>query len=417
MMERKDFLKLLPVAGLSTCMMPYVSGNTPGKEGLSAVTADSRDYWIGNLVKLTTPVLQHLSAGTLKANMPVESGGSDRDRYTHLEAFGRTLAGIAPWLELGPDKTREGELRAYYIDLTKLCLSVAVDPSSPDFLNFSEGGQPLVDSAFLAHGLLRGFNHLWVPLDSGVKDNIITALESSRAIHPGESNWLLFSAMVEVFLLKCGREWKPEPVEYALKRFSVWYMGDGVYGDGPEFHWDYYNSFVIQPMLLDIVRILNENGIETAISYEQVLNRARRFAAVQERLISPEGTYPPVGRSLCYRFGAFQLLGQIALMNKLPEDISPAQVRSAMSAVISREMEAPGTFDENGWLTIGVYGHQPGISESYISTGSLYLCTAGLLPLGLPENDPFWILPPADWTSRKIWNGMDLPPDHAYDEK
>ena len=79
-----------------------------------------------------------------------------------------------------------------------------------------------------------------------------------------------------------------------------WYKGDGVYGDGENFHWDYYNSYVIQPMLLEI---LHTPGNEKAL-YAEVLKRAQRYAAIQERLISPEGTYPAVGRSLAYRFGA-----------------------------------------------------------------------------------------------------------------
>jgi len=412
-MERKNFLKLLPVAGISPFVLPYAPENKVGYYGLSSPNPDSRDYWISILLKITNPVLQHLSTGSLKTNMPVESTGNDRDQYTHLEAFGRTVAGIAPWLELGPGKTSEGELRAWYIDLTRKCLTVAVDPGSPDFMNFNRGGQPLVDSAFLAHGLLRGFNSLWLPLESDVKSNIVTTLKSTRAIQPGNSNWLLFSAMVEAFLLKSGNDWDYKPIGHALEKFSEWYKGDGVYGDGPEFHWDYYNSFVIHPMLLDIVMVLNDQGIETADRYGQVLNRARRYASILERLISPEGTYPPTGRSLCYRFGAFQLLAQIALMKQLPGDISPAQVRSALSAVIYREIEAPGTFDDKGWLTIGVAGHQPNIGEGYISTGSLYLCTTGLISLGLPENDPFWTLPSAEWTAKKIWKGIDLAADHA----
>lgn len=169
--------------------------------------------------------------------------------------------------------------------------------------------------------------------------------------------------------------------------------------------------------MLDILKVLTDFGSISSIDYGHELERARRYAAIQERLISPEGTYPPTGRSLCYRFGAFQALAQIALMKQLPEDITPAQVRSALSAVISRQTEAPGTFDDKGWLTIGVYGHQPGISERYISTGSLYLCLTGLLPLGLPENDPFWTMPAADWTAKKIWNGLSVPNDHAYEEK
>ena len=97
-------------------------------------------------------------------------------------------------------------------------------------------------------------------------------------------------------------------MDYALNKHMGWYLGDGIYGDGPEFHWDYYNSFVIQPMMLDIFMVLKEAELDEKEEFGEVLSRAQRYAAIQERLISPEGTYPPIGRSLAYRFGAFQLL-------------------------------------------------------------------------------------------------------------
>lgn len=122
------------------------------------------------------------------------------------------------------------------------------------------------------------------------------------------------------------------------------------------------------------------------------------------------GTRPVVGLG---RVGAFQTLAQAALLKHLPEEIKPGQVRSALTAVIRRQTEAPGTFDSNGWLRIGFCGHQPGIGEDYISTGSLYLCSAAFLPLGLPATDAFWTSPAADWTSRKAWSGADLPVDRA----
>ena len=64
-------------------------------------------------------------------------------------------------------------------------------------------------------------------------------------------------------------------------------------------------------------------------------------------------------------------------------------------------------------LTIGFAGHQPHLGESYISTGSLYLCAAILLPLGLPPADPFWAGAAEDWTSRRLWSGRDDTADHA----
>jgi hypothetical protein len=80
-------------------------------------------------------------------------------------------------------------------------------------------------------------------------------------------------------------------------------------------------------------------------------------------------------------------------------------------------MGAPAVFDEKGWLTVGFYGHQPSIAESYISTGSLYLCSAALLPLGLPATDPFWSGPPKPWTSRMVWSGEPVGADNALDER
>ena len=67
--------------------------------------------------------------------------------------------------------------------------------------------------------------------------------------------------------------------------------------------------------------------------------------------------YPPVGRSIAYRLGAFQALAQVALMKKLPKNIKPAQVRCALTQVMKRQL-VKGTFDKDGWLTLGFCGHQ-----------------------------------------------------------
>lgn len=412
-MQRRNFISLIPAMGLAGSTIPLTGINLKAEQ---SVNADSREYWVSVLSKIADPVLNSLASETLRNKMPVEcipGNEESRKKVTYLEAFGRVLTGISPWLELGEDITGEGQKRKKYIELTQKCLSVSVNPASADFMNFTKGGQPLVDAAFLSHGLIRGFNQLWLPLDDKTKKNLVDALKSTRSIKPGYNNWLLFSAMVEAFLLKSGNEWDPVRIDFAIKKHLEWYKGDGTYGDGPDFHWDYYNSFVIQPMLLDIIKILVDHGYEKEELYQLILNRAKRYASIQERLISPEGTFPAIGRSLAYRFGVFHLLSQIALMNELPEELTQGQVRSALSAVIQKMINAPGTFDHEGWLTIGFCGHQPGIGETYISTGSLYLCIAGMVALGLPAVHPFWTSPSADWTSKKIWKGADLKSDHA----
>ena len=373
-----------------------------------------RETWIALLRRMATPVLENLAAETLKARMPVEqAAGANRADVTHLEALGRLLAGLAPWLELGTDASDEGRERGAMADLARKAIDRAVDPASRDFLNFNRGGQALVDAAFLAHGLLRARRTLVERLDARTARHLVAALESTRVITPGYNNWLLFSAMVEAGLSLLGARPDLMRVDYAVRQHDTWYKGDGAYGDGPAFHWDYYNSFVIQPMLLDVLDVFRDRVAAWKALAPRVEERARRYAAVQERLIAPDGTFPPIGRSLAYRCGAFQLLAQIALRGALPDNVSPAQVRGALTAVIRRTLEAPGTFDADGWLRIGFCGHQPAIGESYISTGSLYLCATAFLPLGLAAADPFWSAPAAPWTSQRAWSGQAFPIDRA----
>jgi hypothetical protein len=382
----------------------------------SAATGADRDYWRGVLVRIAHPVLDALSRRKLRAAMPIEAPRNkveDRRQYTYLEAFGRLLSGIAPWLESGESAGEEGELRRNYTRLAQESMAAAVDPASPDFMNFNRGSQPVVDAAFLALAILRAPGVLWRGLSSVVQKNLVKAMLSTRVIRPGFNNWLLFSATVEAFLAFAGEQWDPMRVDYAVRQHGEWYKGDGMYGDGPEFHWDYYNSFVIQPMLLAVLDTVSQHSKSWDSFRPHVLARAQRYAVIQERLISPEGTFPVIGRSMAYRFGAFHHLADMTLRRQLPESLPPEQVRSALTAVIRRVIEQPGAFDAKGWLNVGVCGHQPGIAESYISTGSLYLCATVLLPLGLPATDPFWSKPATAWTQKRIWSGEDVPADHA----
>lgn len=367
---------------------------------------DDRIVWIGAMTRIADPVLINLSQNTLKKNMPYESLSKTRSKFSHLEAVGRLICGIAPWLELGPDNTPEGQLRAKYIDLAVRGLRNAVDPSAPDYLVFGEPSQPLVDAAFLAQGLLRAPKQLWEKLDDQTQKRMITELKRSRGIKPGENNWLLFASMVEAALLEFTGECDMGRLTYGVFKFrDQWYKGDAIYGDGKFFHMDYYNSFVIHPMLLDILEIMQKHNKGETDLYKKEQLRFSRYAEQQERMISPDGAYPVIGRSIAYRFGTFHVLSTAALNDLLPTTITKSQVRCGLTAVIKRHMAIKGNFDEHGWLTLGFAGHQPSIAERYISTGSLYLCSTVFTALGLPATDEFWSAPYAEWTGKKIWSG------------
>jgi len=384
---------------------------------LLASGRDDRAYWVKTMITIADPVLINMSNQTLKKNMPVETtkeGSSrGREKVSHLEALGRTVCCIAPWLELVTEPGKEGQLREKYLQLTLSSIKNAVDSTSADFIGFTVDRQNLVDAAFLAEGFLRAPEKLWGGLNKQTQELIIKSMKATSIFNPNESNWLLFSATIEAFLYKFTGTCNFEVIDYALKRFDEWYKGDAWYGDGKAFHFDYYNSLVIHPMLYDVLCQIRTLTPEYQQKFELVSIRLSRHADQLERLISPEATYPLIGRSLAYRFGVFHALSQSALLKLLPEHTSPAQVRSALTAVIKRQISRKGTFDKKGFLTLGFAGHQTGLAETYISTGSLYLCTAVFLPLGLPATDTFWQGETTPWTSKKAWKGKQVEIDHA----
>lgn len=411
-MNRRHFVSTAASLGTAATVQGLAPALAQGQTR-DAEPATDRSAWVGRVVTVFAPVLRALAAGRLRATMPIESSGTGRAEVTHLEAVGRTLMGLAPWLDLPATGDAEGLRRAEFVRLVRDGLDQATRPGGPDLLNFDKGSQPLVDAAFLAQALLRAPT-LWQSLDQPLQARIVDAMLSSRVILPGHNNWLLFAATVEAFLKVAGHpSWDRMRIDYALRQHEQWYKGDGIYGDGPSFHFDYYNGYVIQPMLVDVLAACADDRPAWQAMREPMLTRARRYAAIQERLIAPDGSFPPVGRSLAYRCGAFQGLAQAALRRDLPKEVPPGQARAALSAVIARTLDAPGTFDAAGWLTLGLCGHQPGIAETYISTGSLYLCSAAFLPLGLPATDPFWTEAAVDWTSKRAFSGQAIPIDKA----
>ena len=327
---------------------------------------ETRKFWLDSMIRICAPVIDALAEGRLRRDMPVETASGANDPSSYLQALGRTILGFAPWLGCQGLDEEEEKLRLYWGERTREALRNAVLPASPDFMVFSEGYQPLVDAAFLAEGILRAPHVLWDPLDEETKTALLDRMRETRTRKPGRNNWLLFGAMPEALLHHAGAsDWDPMRIDYALFAHEKWYKGDGWYGDGESFHLDYYNSFVIQPMLIDL---LDEVAGE-ADNWKQLIPvisaRAQHFASHEEHFISPEGTYPLVGRSLCYRFGAFQTLAQMAWREILEPFVTPAGIRCALTAVIRRTLAFPSMFDANGWLRIGVCGYQPAMCEGH----------------------------------------------------
>jgi len=223
--------------------------------------------------------------------------------------------------------------------------------------------------------------------------------------------------MNEAFLLSIGEAYDPMRLMVAIRKMQEWYVGDGWVQDGEHFHFDYYNSYVIHPMCVQILELMRahkvpfSNGDLNAL-YESAVKRMQRYSEHLERFIAPCGSYPPIGRSLTYRTAAFQPLALLALRKQLSAKHTEGQVRAALTAVHKAIFTNPTNFSEKGFLTLGFAGHQPDLADWYSNSGSMYITTEGLLTLGLGPNDSFWTSPAEDWTQKKAFQNDKFPKDY-----
>lgn len=389
-----------------------------------------REYWCEQAYKMAQPVLENMAKGELQKNMQTEFSPSfdNRNRkVVYMETFGRLMAGIAPWLALpdsvfGSSAAEQKEL-AQVRQLREWALASyknSVDPESPDYLCWGVAGQNLVDAAYIAESFIRAYDALWVPLDKVTKERYIKEFKRLRSIEPPYTNWFLFSSTIESFIAKAAglREYDDFRVMMTIRKVEEWYVGDGWYADGPVFAFDYYSSYVFHAMYLETLQNMIDARANTRLEYrkyyDRALKRAQKFSIILERFISPEGTFPVIGRSTPYRMAAMQPLALMAWYQKLPQDLSNGQVRAALTQVMHRMYDQQQNYNEGGFLTIGFCGHQPETADWYTNNGSLYMTSLSLMPLGLPADHDFWTCKSEPWTQVKAWGGQPFPKDHRW---
>ena len=389
-----------------------------------------REYWCEQAYKMAQPVLENMAKGELQKNMQTEFSPSfdNRNRkVVYMETFGRLMAGIAPWLALpdsafGSSAAEQKEL-AQVRQLREWALASyknSVDPESPDYLCWGVAGQNLVDAAYIAESFIRAYDALWMPLDKVTKERYIKEFKKLRSIEPPYTNWFLLSSTIESFIAKAAglREYDDFRVMMTIRKVEEWYVGDGWYADGPVFAFDYYSSYVFHEMYLETLQNMIDARANTRLEYrkyyDRALKRAQKFSIILERFISPEGTFPVIGRSTPYRMAAMQPLALMAWYQKLPRELSNGQVRAALTQVMHRMYDQQQNYNEGGFLTIGFCGHQPETADWYTNNGSLYMTSLSLMPLGLPANHDFWTCKAEPWTQVKAWGGQPFPKDHRW---
>ena len=396
-----------------------------------------REYWCQEAWRMAQPVLENMAKGELQKNMKTEFSPSfdNRNRkVVYMETFGRLMAGIAPWLATdtapltsgieAPSGAVGGASEAQMVhQLRQWALAAyrnSVDPDSPDYLCWGVSGQNLVDAAYIAESFIRAYDALWVPLDQLTKDRYIKEFKKLRSIEPPYTNWFLFSSIIESFIAKAAglKEYDDFRVMMTIRKVEEWYVGDGWYADGPVFAFDYYSSYVFHAMYLETLQNMIDAKASTRLEYkkyyDRALKRAQKFSIILERFISPEGTFPVIGRSTPYRMAAMQPLAMMAWKQTLPKELSNGQVRAALTQVMHRMYDQQQNYNDAGYLTIGFCGSQPETADWYTNNGSLYMTSLSLMPLGLPADHDFWTCPAEPWTQVKAWGGQPFPKDHRW---
>ena len=382
-----------------------------------------REYWCEQAYKMARPVLENMAKGELQKNMLVEvspNWDGRNKKVAYMETFGRLMAGLSPWLTLPDDDTAEGQQRKQLREWALAAYKHAVDPQSPDYLAWRGHGQALVDAAYVAESFIRAYDALWMPLDDVTKQRYLEEFQHLRRIEPPYTNWFLFSSTIESFLAKAFglKAYDDYRVMTTIRKVEEWYIGDGWYADGPVFAFDYYTSYVFHAMYLETLQNMIDAKANTRLEYKKYydreLKRAQKFSIILERFISPEGTFPVIGRSTPYRMAAMQPLALMAWYQKLPKDISNGQVRAALTKVMHRMYDQQNNYNDAGFLTIGFCGSQPGTADWYTNNGSLYMTSLSLMPLGLPADHEFWTCPAEPWTQVKAWGGQPFPKDHRW---
>lgn len=362
----------------------------------------SREYWLKCMDSFVRPILSATANNKLKETLIF-----DRDhrklKVGYLEAVGRTLYGIAPFL--AQHKSETDTTCTDILSLAQQSIAVIVDPKADDYCRFNGLGtnQPIVDSAFLASAIVDARELLYDEQDTLVQKNIVRALrKTSKMKIPCENNWRLFGAMIETCLLRLTGTCNMLPILRALNSFEKWYLGDGVYGDGKEYCCNYYNSFVIHPMLEEITRLLGATDSKYKGVHSRIVERMKLYCKHLEMIIAPDGSYPAVGRSITYRCGVFNVLSRAAYRNMLPSELSFGRVKKGLSAVLSKTIGDNSLFGENGMLNVGLYGDSSELAERYINRGSEYLCTSIFAVLGLGSEHRFWL----DEVEKTGWEQM-----------
>ncbi|MEV1024297.1 DUF2264 domain-containing protein [Streptomyces sp. NPDC050264] len=307
-------------------------------------------------------------------------------RSDGLEGFARTFLAAGFRVAGADGKDPHGWLERYAGGLTAGTRTPGADDAEswPLILDHHVQGQPMVESASVALGLMLTRPWLWDRLDGDVQDRAEKWLRGAITHTPAPNNWYLFPFMVASFLESVGRGdgATARAMDRALGLMETWYRGDGWYADGDGRAFDHYNGWALHlyPMLH-----AHLSG-DTALS-ARFGPRLREHLEGFSLLFGGDGAPIHFGRSLTYRFAASAAIGAGAVTGHTP--LTPGASRRLISGNLRYFLDRGGVTDE-GLLSLGWHGPHAATLQSYSGPASPYWASKGFVALLAPQDAPLW---------------------------
>ncbi|MGN8647489.1 DUF2264 domain-containing protein [Gracilibacillus sp. HCP3S3_G5_1] len=306
-----------------------------------------------------------------------QTGAAYSEDVAGLECFSRVLWGAAPLL------VANGRTDLWTKHLQGIINGT--DPTSKGYWGeIWDYDQRIVEMAAFGYSLCLAPEHVWEPLSSEQKENLVNWLSQINEHPAHDCNWLFFAVIVNIGLKKVGTRFDQETIEKNLNRIEDFYLGDGWYKDGDVAHVDYYTPFALHYYGLFYAAVMEEDDPERSKIYKE---RATLFARDFLYWFSDDGRALPYGRSLTYRFAqcSFWSAYVYAGLNDIPFGTSKGIILSHLRYWSKQDIFLP-----DSTLSIGYEYPNLLMAENYNAPGSPYWAFKTFLILALPEDHPFW---------------------------
>ena len=315
-------------------------------------------------------------------------GAPREDPIPSIEGFARTSVAWGAWLgqRANPTAVGVGSARIDLLELHVRGLLDATDPGGAFYCGeIGDRDQRIVEAAEIATGLWLGRSRLLPALGRDGLRQVLEWLAKVDGKDVYEDNWVLFPALVASVRRHFGVALPDAAIDAGIDWMLARYRGDGWYADGGGHAFDQYTGWAVHWHLLLWSRIEPERRPRTRALIER---RFRTYLASIAPMFAADGTRPPFGRSLGYRFAAAAPFALAALfgIDAVPHDVA----RRIAGGTIRRHL-ADGALDPTtGWFRRGVADERPDVLERYVSAGASAWAMHAFVALGLDASSRFW---------------------------